>query len=264
MKKNPIAIIAIAIAIVLACAGVAMMFSVTSLAPTRTETATPHPTITPKIPHASGKKTELETATGTEPEPTDMFGEINVSYPVRFSTGSSDVVRVLVQRPPALASLGAGDFDRIPIPPNAPPIIGATSLYRATILIWNQMRLELTSPTFSISPIYPTEQAVNTDPGAEPAVWAWTVVAPETHGLHVLVLQVFLGDNTTPVWGRSFQVEVVGAEALATPTPSPPFIDSPGGKVVIGAVTTIIAALIGLFGTLVGKGIILKPKEKQK
>ena len=263
MRKNPIAIAAIAVAIVLACAGVGMMFSVTSLAPTHTETPTPQPTATAKIPHPTGKRTELETAAGTEPKPTDTFGEINVSYPVRFSVGSSDVVRVLVQRPPALASLGMGDFDRIPIPPDAPPIIGATSLYRATILIWNQMRLELTSPTFSISPIYPAEQSVNTDPGADPAVWAWTVVAPETPGLHVLVLQVFLGDDTAPVWGRSFQVEVVGTDALATPTPPPPFIERPGGKVVIGAITTIIAALIGLFGTLVGKGIILKPKERE-
>ena len=261
MRKNPIAMIAIAAAIVLACVGVSTMFSVGLQAPTHTETVTPLPTATAKIPHPTNKKMQVETASGTEPEPTDTFGEINVNYPVRFSAGSSDVVRVLVQRPPALASLGIGDFDRIPIPPDAPPIVGATSLYRATILIWNQMRLELTSPTFSVSPIYPAAQTVNTDPGADPAVWAWTIVAPETPGLHVLVLQVFLGDDDVPVWGRSFQVEVVGTEALATPTPPPPFIERPGGKVVIGAITTIIAALIGLFGTLVGKGIILKPKE---
>jgi len=263
MRKNPIAITAIALAIVLACIGVGLMFSVNSLAPTHPEETAVHPnsTATSDIPHPAGKKAKLETAAGTEPKSTDMFGEINVNYPVRFSTGSSDVVRVLVQRPPALASLTMGDFDRIPIPPDAPPIVGATSLYRATILILNQMRLELTSPTFSISPIYPADQPVNTDPGANPAVWAWTVVAPETPGLHVLVLQVFLGDDAVPVWGRSFQVEVVGTEALATPTPQPPFIDTTGGKVLIGAITTIIAALIGLFGTLVGKGIIFKPKE---
>lgn len=257
MKRNSIVIIAITSAVVLAVIGVGMMFSATVLAPTIPETVVPTATNTPRIPRPSGTRLQFETTAGTEPNPAAIFGSVNVSYPLRFSPGSSDVLRVLVQRPPALASLTAGDFDRIPIPPDAPPIVGTVNHYEATILIQNSMRMELTSPTFAVDALNATEQPVNTNPGSEATLWAWTVVAPEAPGLHVLVVQAFLGADSAPVWARSFQVEVLSADTLR----DTPFLESSGGKIIIGAVTTIIAALIGLFGTLAGKGIILKPKD---
>lgn len=252
MNRIKLANGALVLAIILAFIGIGILFSTAASAPTTDE---PVPTATKKPPISTGKNPEFEIAAGVEPAADTVFGSVNVSYPVRFTPGSSDVLRVLIQLPPELASLSVGDFDRIPIPPDAPPIAGTVSSYQTTIPISTPMRVELTSPTFDVSPVNLATQPIDMTPGGQPALWAWTLVAPEAGGLHVLVVQAFLGEETSPVWARSFQVEVIN--------PNPPFLESSGGKVLVGAVTTILAALIGLFGTLVGKGIIFKQKEGQ-
>ncbi len=225
--------------------------------PTPTVGEIPLPTATRgSFPGTSGTgRQSLEVSSGTEVTDTDLFGEINVEYPIRLSAGSSDVVRVLIQRPPELASVSPVSFERITIPPDAPPIIGELEAYRATILIQNQMRLELTSPTFIVQNLEPAAQVVAVAPGSDPTLWAWSIAAPNTPGLHILALTVYLGDNPNPVWIRTFQLEVISSTALATPTPLP-LIDRPGAVAVLGAVATIIAALIGLLGVLIGKGYV--------
>jgi len=223
--------------------------------PVQLTAAVENPTagITFVTPTASRRPRQAEVAPGVaDPAPQDRYGEINVEYPVRINPEASDVVRILVQIPPELASTAPVLFDRIIIPPDAPPIVGQAETYRATILVKQRMRMELSSPTFGIEAIQPDTQKVDLSIDADPTLWAWFVVAPKNLGLHTFALKVYLGDDVQPGWIRTFQIEVVSGPGV-TPTPAP-FIDRPGGVALIGALATIIAALIGLLGVLVSKG----------
>jgi len=228
--------------------------------------STPAPEATPaiEVPTAditfvtatpSRRPRQAEVAQGAaEPGPQDRYGEINVEYPVRINPEASDVVRILVQVPPELASTEPVPFDRIVIPPDAPPIVGQAETYRATILVSPVMRMELSSPTLGVQAIQPEQQKVDLTVGAEPTLWAWFIVASKNEGLHTFALKVFLGDDTNPSWIRTFQIEVVSGTGMV-PAPTPvPFVDRPGGVATIGALATVIAALIGLLGVLISQG----------
>ncbi len=227
-----------------------MMGGGATLPVSETPTAIVAATATAKQPPDTSSTGKLPFEGITSADADSQFGQIDVEYPLRFTPGSSDVLRALIAMPPEMASLNPIAFERIPVPTDAPPIIGETTSYQTTILVADTMRLELSSPTIAVDTLTAPTQAVDTTGDGDSTMWAWSLVAPETAGLHVLVLKTFLGDNPNPVWLRSFQVEVT---ELKTDSP---FWDRPGGTALIGAITSIIGALIGLLGVLIGKGII--------
>jgi hypothetical protein len=217
-------------------------------APTEEPTATPTPLPTP-TPFPTPRP--LEATTDTVISNMQRLGELDVEYPLRMSPGSSDSVLVFIYIPDQLVSLVPMEIERIDIPPDAPPIIGELNSYLATILLAKTMRVELSSPTFQIENVYPATQPVDIDSFSEPTSWAWTIVAPDTVGSHVLTLRVYLGKADRPSWVGSIEIEV--SELNPNPTS---FFNTPGGIALIGAAGAIIVALmIGLFRYRVARDV---------
>lgn len=257
--KKLVTILAV-LAVILFFGGMILMLPImggggATLPASETPTTVVAATATAKRPPDTSGAGKLPFEGITDADADSQFGQIDVEYPLRFTPGSSDVLRVLIAMPPELASLTPIAFERIPVPTDAPPIIGETKSYQTTILVADTMRLELSSPTIAVAMLTELTQSVDVAGNGDSTMWAWSLVAPETTGLHVLVLKAFLGDDLNPVWLRSFQVEV-----LAPKTPTA-FFDRPGGTALIGAITSILGALIGLLGVLIGKGIIKLKKD---
>ncbi len=209
-------------------------YEVTATATVTAEAATAAPTYaptpTPALTQEPGASTNtpepiLETTEGTGISDSDVLGEINVEYPIKMSPGSSDSVIISIYIPDKLVSLVPMAIERIDIPPDVPPIIGELSSYQSTILVREIMRVELSSPTFEIESQYPSTQLVNINAIAEPTFWAWTIVAPNATGAHVLTIRVYLGDNDSPSWVGSLEIEVT--EFTPTPIPTPMPTDTP-------------------------------------
>ncbi len=230
-----------------------------------TVTFTPPPTATSTSASDTGPSPTprpLEVITGTIISNRQRLGELKVKYPLRMSPGSSDSVLVSIYIPDQLVSLVPMEIERIDIPPDAPPIIGELNSYLATILIAKTMRVELSSPTFQIEKLYPATQPVNIDSFSEPTSWAWTIVASDTVGAHVLTLRVYPGGADRPSWVGSIEIEV----KELSPTPIP-FFNTSGGIAIIGAAGVIIVALaIGLFRYRVARNAfpIVSPKASYR
>jgi len=173
------------------------------------------------------------------------LGQINIEYPIRMSLGSSDgPVIVSIHIPDALVSLNPGDIEIVPIPPDAPSHIGARGSDEALIMISDEMRVELSAPAFVIESTTPATQPVNLDEIDDPTVWHWTLVAPDTPGLHDFTLSVYHGDSKQPVWVRIYQVEVVDSTSIW---------NRPLGTALIIAMAIILVGLIGLIAALIAK-----------
>jgi hypothetical protein len=180
--------------------------------PTPTSIATETPTRMPALYY--------EAAQDTAPPETPQLGEIDIEYPIRMSPRSSDVVVLWVYIPEMLVSVIPLPFDRVEIPPDAPPVIGELNSYQASILIASSMRVELSSPVFEIESLFPATQDVDTNSIARPTFWAWSIVAPGEIGSHIVTVQVYLGNDSTASWVRSLQIDVVEFTPTALPTPT--------------------------------------------
>ena len=167
-----------------------------------TSTPTPFPTNTPYPTPV------LEVVENTEVSGIDKLGEVNIEYPIRMSPRSSDSVRVSIYIPPQLASLEPVAIERIEIPPDAPRIVGELNSHTAIILVAKEMRVELSSPTFEIENLYPSKQSIDLASSNKLTIWAWTIVAPDTIGNHVLTMRVYPGDGEAPSWVGNIKVEV--------------------------------------------------------
>jgi hypothetical protein len=227
----------------LACAGETTPSDETALPPTPLPTATPLP--------------QMEIAENAEVSEITSLGQLTVEYPVRMAPGSSDgTIIVSVRIPDVLVSLNPNDIEIKPIPPHAPPAAGARGSDEAFIAIANIMRVELSAPAFKVESAIPATQPVNLAEIDDPTVWIWTLVAPDTPGLHNFTLSVYHGNATQPVWARVYQLEVLPLTPTPpTPTPPPPsFWDRPAGSALIIALAVIIVALIGLAAVLAARG----------
>jgi len=190
-----------------------------------------------------------ETTENTELSEAGALGEIEVEYPIRMTPGSSNSIFARIQIPFQLASVIPIEVDRVNIPPNAPPIVGEISSFQATILITETMRVELSSPIFTVESLYPPIQAVETNRINTPTTWAWTIVAPGAAGKQVLTVRVYLGNNDAPSWIRSLEIEVV--EASSAPVS---FIDRPVGIAMIWISGIALIAAIIFVGVLMAMG----------
>jgi hypothetical protein len=112
--------------------------------------------------------------------------------------------------------------ERVVMPPGSQPVIGEVTSDQATILISRVMRVELSSPTIQVTDEYPAVQSVDVNTIGAPTFWAWSVVAPERPGNHILTLKIFLGEEPLqPSWLRGYQVEVVEFSPTPGPTTMP-------------------------------------------
>jgi hypothetical protein len=205
---------------------------------------TPLPTATPPP--------SFEIAGDTEASSTDRLGEIDIEYPIRMSPHSSNSVRVSIYIPTRLASLAPIEFERIEIPPDVPRVIGELNSHMATILLTETMRVELSSPTFEVENLFPAAQKVALDKIVEPTIWAWTIVAPETIGTHVLTLRVYANDSDAPNWVGNMTIEVAALEQTSSLLP-------------LAGITVLGVIVIGLISFLALKNRFpLNPFSRQE
>lgn len=212
--------------------------------PGETGTAVLTPGATPGTPTPL-PTVQVETSEGTEITDISTLGEVNIEYPIRMTSGSSDVVVLSVYVPAMLASLVPLEVERVEIPPDAPAVAGELNRYRATILVAGTMRIELQSLGFAIEDLYPATQNIDLDEVNKATVWAWTVQAPERTGTYVLVVRAYRigeGDEARPSWIRSLAVDVVSP-------PEEPGVPGLGwivGAVVLGNVLVAVALVLVL------------------
>jgi len=209
--------------------------------PTPTPTRLPSPTVT-ATPTASEPVLEI-----TEDSPIsndDALGQINVTYPLRMSPGSSDgTIIVTIHVPDVLVSIEPMSIEIITIPPDAPPIVGARGSDEAIIRITNMVRVELIAPAFQIGSAASVTRPVNIETLGEPTYWNWTLVAPDTIGSHNFTLNVYLADEVNPTWTRVYQIEVADPNSRSGSF----FLTTVGAAAIIGAGSTIIVGLISFF-----------------
>jgi hypothetical protein len=172
---------------------------------------------------AAATEKPLAVTENTEVVETDVLGEISLEYPVRMMPGSSNSVNASIYIPFDLAPTSPIDIARVIIFPDFPPLFVDLNDTQTRILVAETMRIELTSPTFQITPLTPATQTVNISGPKAPTQWAWTIVAPNASGPHILTIQVYRGEDTYPSWVGSIQAEVIEF----SPTPIPTATEQP-------------------------------------
>lgn len=79
------------------------------------------------------------------------------------------------------------------------------------------MKIEMIAPAFEVKRLFPQIQTVETEELEKPTRWAWSMVAPETEGVHVINFKVYVDEESeTPSWFAAYQIEV----KQPAPTPS--------------------------------------------
>lgn len=203
------------------------------------------------------------------------YGDLQLTTPLKINLGESRIVRLVISPDSALS-----DLPRVPILSSDAPDYSFE--YNNRIKIYPVMIAELSGINFRVNPNGPLERTVTS---ILPVEWLWSVTPTEA-GKQSLLLNISIPiviDQTTkeisvqPLQNIPIQVfvEVTATPTLTppptlTPTPTPmptpthtliplptstptpvPFIDRPGGTATIGAIATIIVALIPVLATYV-------------
>ncbi|MBN1657495.1 MAG: hypothetical protein JXA93_03790 [Anaerolineae bacterium] len=218
--------------------------------PAPQDTATPKPRVV------------VEAIEDTDVTDQSVLGQVEVDYPIYMSPGSSNTLILKIYILRQLASLDWVSVSRVTIPADVPPIVGKHGTFGATILVSDTVRVELSSPTFRvIPPEYPSRRHIDLDDYEVENVWAWSIVAPDTPGLHVLTAHIYLGEQATPSWFGSFEVDVremtpvpetvqQPAPTLA-PTPAPALSRLVTGVADHAAVLVIVLLIVAVGGAAV-------------
>lgn len=232
----------------------------------------PTPTYYP--PSTEPPPVQLEMTEGTEVSLDSILGEMEVKLPLIMSPGTSDMVIVSIQMPPQLASLSPVTIERVETPAGAPRVLGKQRTHKVVILIAESMRVELVADTFDPDPHYPAVQLVDIVKPLQETVWAWNITAPTDQGPHFLTVRVYREPIQKPTYVGSLQIDVQSftptppptpaatATPAPTPTPLPPlqqFVDD-----LIENSATVVAALIGLIGTLVTVTVTILATRRKK
>ncbi len=212
------------------------------------------PEMTPEVVH----ETMTEVAIVTLPEPTNTpdptteasyfehdeeseiatvitntrLGEVKLSYPLRVSPQSSNIVSLSIYRPARLASSNPADFLIVEIDEDAinsiPPIHGDLFSDKVTILVDERMKAELSAQAFEIDPQFPAIQSVDLESIGKATNWAWAIIAPVSEGVHVLNFRVFVDEESdTPSWFGAYQIEVLAPTPIPSDTPKPTLTNTP-------------------------------------
>jgi hypothetical protein len=217
----------------------------------------------------------LETAWGTTVQQDDMFGTLNVTYPSHLRSLSSERIDVRLNVPPKFLLIPPTSLERLPSP--ITPTLGNLTNYQTNVIISQQVAAVLTSSTFLIEPVYPTQQSVSLE--AEDTTWSWIITAPETPSSGLLTLKIFklyeedsdLTDGL-PSWVGTIPVEVF----QSTPSPSPTATAPPPPTATPGRVSraidniadnsvSIVVGLLSLIGVIIAayKGPVWVERWKQ-
>ena len=165
------------------------------------------------------------TATEISPEPGEVIdksvvvsnsrlGEINLSYPVRVRPNTSNIVSLSISRPAMLASADPTSFHIVEMDQHAinttSPDNGELHADRSTILVDDLMKVELSAQAFEVNPHFPAIQAIDLETPDIATNWAWTIIAPQAEGVHVISISVFLDETSvSPSWFGAYQIEVL-------------------------------------------------------
>lgn len=157
-------------------------------------------------------------------QPTDVLGEILVSYPLWMRPGNSDQVKILIQLPQEVQDALVSSANRVDIPATATPIVGKSSIHRSSIIIDDRMRVELASITLDVQPRTASIQEINIREVGQASEWIFSIKAPADLGYHLLDVSVFLDENSdSPSWIGSYQIEVLEPTSTPQPTSAPTF-----------------------------------------
>ncbi len=219
---------------------------------------------------ASSSETIQTTSDNLPAQP--RLGQMQLRYPILMPPGSSKTVDFSIYIPVELANASAESFSREVLSPENPLPLGKYTEHNALILVSQHMRVELLAPNFSVQELYPAEQELDLVTPNARANWGWTLSAPSQPNEYVLVVKVYLEDESIPRWVGSFDILVEAptptpapeptSAPLPTPTPEPTFTPAPtpisttnlilknisdNAVTLIGTLLTTIVALVGLY-----------------
>jgi hypothetical protein len=198
------------------------------------------------------------------------LGEVEVSIPRLISPKSSNTIRVSIYRPSELASADPTSFVIVEINNDrfktVSPLYGELFQDQRTILIDDRMKVEIAAPAFEVERLFPQIQTVETEELEKPTRWAWSVIAPETQGVHVINFKVYVDeDSETPSWLGAYQIEVKQPVPTPTEPPIAPIDSQESGWAGIVGSLNFFLDLLAVTSTIIG-GVfaIVRPFIKKR
>ena len=143
---------------------------------------------------------------------------MSFSYPTLMRPRNSNLVTLTLQ--------GVGELLNekiIPTPsivalsPDIPIETSRFGFFSDNLIVAPQMYADLTSQSFDIQPEF-TESVKDVDVENPTTEWSWSIKAPDSEGVHLLVLKIFLDNAKDPIYLRGFEIGVT----LPTNTPLAP------------------------------------------
>ncbi|MCB0162770.1 MAG: hypothetical protein KDI79_01000 [Anaerolineae bacterium] len=215
------------------------------------------------------------------------LGEMAVERPFAMIQGASASWVVEMYIPEQFTSLEMPTgVEFVQVGLSEPPEAGALySTDRVALWLSRYMQVELRVPAgFTLNGPPTVWKEINLDSPRPYVVWEWLLTAPDRPGSHEILLNIYqaqVAPNTTEsapidtrqraIPPRRYKIEVVPytptpvpvitpvptpVPATATPIPTmtpAPFFDRPGTTAAMGALATIVAAIIGVVGVLAAK-----------
>ncbi len=202
-----------------------------------------------------------------------VLGEVEISFPRLISPKSSNIISLSIYRPSKLASADPTTFLIVEIENDALNTIstlpGELFSESRTILLDERMKAELVAPAFEVEHLFPAVQVVEVDTIGKPTRWAWSVIAPEAEGVHVLNFKVYVDEEANaPSWFGAYQLEVKEPAPLPSDTHTPPpetTISQESDMTQIIDSTKFLLDLLAVISTIIG-GVfaIVRPFIKRR
>lgn len=183
---------------------------------------------------------------------TSLLGELNLDYPLLILADTNDTVVITINKLDVELE-PSPDFVSVTTEIVPATALGERDTYTANIYIAEQVRIELSSQSFTFDTAFgSTTRQIDVVDSSNTTTWAWDMKAPNSIGVHKFTVKVFLEDELIESWGRTIPVTVVNdLPAVPTPviTPSPPANSSRGfAPTLIGILVVLI--LLGVGGTV--------------
>jgi hypothetical protein len=183
------------------------------------------------------------------------LGEVNLSYPKRVRPKSSNIVSLSISRPAMLASADPASFQIVEIDQQAInttlAINGDLYADHSTILVDDRMKVELSAHAFEVETHFPAVQIIDLETPDKASNWAWTIIAPQAQGVHVLNFSVFVEeDSDSPSWFGAYQIEVFAPTPNPTDEPLPSSETTTPGRIKDLRIFSSINQLLDFFTVL--------------